>query len=80
MALPGVFSGAVYGKDLRVTIKATSENSQTITFSALAKKTYGIAPFTVSATASRGLTPTRSIVSGPAADLQALDLAVAAVR
>ena len=40
--------------------------SQTITFGSLSGKTYGAAPFTVSATASSGLSPTFSIVSGPA--------------
>ena len=39
---------------------------QTITFAALSAKTYGNAPFTVNATATSGLTPTFSIVSGPA--------------
>ena len=39
---------------------------QTITFGALPGKTYGNTPFTLSATASSGLTPTYSIVSGPA--------------
>ncbi len=40
--------------------------AQTVTFGALANKTYGDAPFTVSATASSGLAPSFSIVSGPA--------------
>ena len=40
--------------------------AQTITFGALANKTYGDAPFNVSATASSGLTVSFSIVSGPA--------------
>ena len=40
--------------------------AQTITFGALSAKTYGDAPFTVSATASSGLAPTFSIFSGPA--------------
>ena len=39
---------------------------QTITFGALANRAYGDAPFTVSATASSGLAPTFSIVSGTA--------------
>lgn len=43
-----------------------NKRSQTITFAALASKTFGAAPFTVSATASSGLTATYSIVSGPA--------------
>src|SRR5205823_9521312 len=42
------------------------KKDQTITFGALAAKTYGDAPFTVSATASSGLTVSFSIVSGPA--------------
>jgi hypothetical protein len=40
--------------------------NQTLTFGALAAKTFGDAPFTVTATASSGLAPTFSIVSGPA--------------
>ena len=40
--------------------------AQTITFGALTNKTYGDAPFTVSATASSGLTVSFSIVWGPA--------------
>ena len=40
--------------------------SQTITFGALANKTYGAASFSVAATASSSLTPSYSIVSGPA--------------
>ncbi|MFA6288500.1 MAG: leucine-rich repeat domain-containing protein [Opitutaceae bacterium] len=43
-----------------------TQGTQTITFGALSGKTYGNAPFTLSATASSGLTPTFSIVSGPA--------------
>jgi alpha-tubulin suppressor-like RCC1 family protein len=39
---------------------------QTITFGSLSTKTYGDAPFAVSATASSGLTPSYTIVSGPA--------------
>src|SRR5207247_10542190 len=42
------------------------KKDQTITFGALASKTYGDAPFTVSATASSGLSVSFSIVSGPA--------------
>ena len=40
--------------------------TQTITFGPLSDKTYGDAPFILSATASSGLIPTFSIVSGPA--------------
>ena len=40
--------------------------SQTITFGALSDKTYGDASFNVSATASSGLSPSFTIVSGPA--------------
>ncbi|MEW6304051.1 MAG: immunoglobulin domain-containing protein [Verrucomicrobiota bacterium] len=40
--------------------------NQTITFNALANKTFGDPPFTVSATASSGLTVSFSILSGPA--------------
>jgi large repetitive protein len=43
-----------------------SQTSQTLTFGALANKTYGDAAFSVSATTSSGLTPSYSIVSGPA--------------
>ncbi len=39
--------------------------SQTITFAAITDKTYGDAPFTLSATASSGLAVTYSVVSGP---------------
>ena len=45
---------------------AVTQAIQTITFGTLPTKTYGDAPFAVSATASSGLTPTFSIVSGPA--------------
>ena len=48
-----------------VTINVLKAN-QTITFGALARKTYGDAPFGVSATASSGLAVGFSIVSGPA--------------
>lgn len=41
-------------------------SNQTIAFDAIPDKTYGDAPFTVSATASSGLPVTFSIVSGPA--------------
>ncbi|HMG72788.1 MAG TPA: Ig-like domain-containing protein [Pyrinomonadaceae bacterium] len=41
-------------------------SSQTITFDPIPDKSYGDAPFTVSATASSGLPVTLSIVSGPA--------------
>jgi hypothetical protein len=44
----------------------TVKSGQTITFGALAGKTYGDAPFTVSASATSGLPVTFSIVSGPA--------------
>ena len=40
--------------------------TQTITFNALADKTYGDTPFTVSASSSSGLSVSFSIVSGPA--------------
>ena len=43
-----------------------TKGTQTISFPALANKNYGDAPFTVSATASSGLTVSFSIVSGPA--------------
>jgi hypothetical protein len=40
--------------------------AQTITFGALGAKTFGVAPFAVSATASSGLTDAFSVLSGPA--------------
>lgn len=43
-----------------------SLTSQTVTFDPIANKTYGNAPFTVSATASSNLPVTFSVVSGPA--------------
>ena len=43
-----------------------SLSPQTVTFDAIANKTYGNAPFTVSATASSNLPVTFSVVSGPA--------------
>src|SRR5262249_5958247 len=42
------------------------KGNQTITFGALANKTYGDAPFALGATASSGLTVSYSILSGPA--------------
>src|SRR5262249_40739768 len=42
------------------------KGNQTISFGSLANKTYGISPFSVSATASSGLSVSFSIVSGPA--------------
>ena len=42
------------------------QTSQTLTFGALANKTFGDAAFAVSATSTSGLTPSYSIVSGPA--------------
>jgi trimeric autotransporter adhesin len=42
------------------------QTSQALTFGALANKTYGDAAFAVSATATSGLAPSYSIVSGPA--------------
>ncbi len=43
-----------------------AKGSQTITFGALGSRTFGDAPFTVSATTSAGLTVSFSIFSGPA--------------
>jgi len=43
-----------------------AKGNQTITFGALSNKTYGDSPFSVSATASSGLTVSLSLVSGPA--------------
>src|SRR5204863_434978 len=45
---------------------SVTRQDQTITFGSLANKTYGDAVFTVSATASSGLSVSFSIVSGPA--------------
>jgi len=45
---------------------SVARQDQTITFGSLANKTYGDAPFTVSAIASSGLPVSFSIVSGPA--------------
>jgi hypothetical protein len=45
---------------------SVAKQDQIIAFGALASKTYGDAPFTVSATASSGLPVSFSIVSGPA--------------
>jgi hypothetical protein len=45
---------------------SVAKANQTITFGSLPSKTYGDAPFTVSATASSGLAVSFSIVSGPA--------------
>jgi fibronectin-binding autotransporter adhesin len=45
---------------------SVAQDSQTISFASLAGKTYGNAPFSVSASASSGLPITFSIVSGPA--------------
>jgi len=45
---------------------AVNKTAQTITFGSLANKTFGEVPFPVSATASSGLTPTFTILSGPA--------------
>jgi sugar lactone lactonase YvrE len=41
------------------------QQSQTISFTLLGPVTYGIGPITLAATASSGLTPTFSVVSGP---------------
>nr|WP_320118749.1 DUF4347 domain-containing protein [uncultured Marinifilum sp.] len=45
-------TGTAYGEQVSFT---TAKNSQTITFSALASKTYGDAPFSLTGTASSGL-------------------------
>ena len=44
----------------------TSLQSQTITFNSLAPQTYGVAPITLTATASSGLPVTFTVTSGPA--------------
>jgi hypothetical protein len=48
------------------TVASPTNVNQTITFAALANKTYGDAPFAVSATATSGLPVSFRIVSGPA--------------
>ncbi len=47
-------------------IKLAEKTTQTITFEPIADKTFGAAPFTLSAKASSGLPVTFSVVSGPA--------------
>jgi hypothetical protein len=64
-AVVGTINDSLYQGSASGTL-VISQISQTITFGALSGKTYGNAPFTVSATASSGLTPTFSIFSGPA--------------
>ncbi|MFA6961944.1 MAG: immunoglobulin domain-containing protein [Opitutaceae bacterium] len=64
-AVVGTINDSLYQGSANGTL-VISPVAQTITFGALSGKTYGNAPFTVSATASSGLTPTFSIVSGPA--------------
>ncbi len=54
------------GSPHTVALRLNAAQAQTITFGALSAKTYGDAPFVVSATASSGLSPTFSILSGPA--------------
>jgi hypothetical protein len=55
------YNGAITGATINVT-----KGNQTITFGALSNKTVGDPAFTVSATASSGLTVSFSIASGPA--------------
>ena len=55
------YSGAATGT------LAIAKASQTLSFTALPDKTYGDAPFAISATASSGLPVALSVVSGPAA-------------
>jgi autotransporter-associated beta strand protein len=54
------------GNDVVLTVLNTNLTAQTINFGPLSNKTYGDAPFTVSATASSGLPVSFSILSGPA--------------
>lgn len=58
---------ATYNAAPQVTRSVTAQKaSQTITFAPLSNKTYGDPPFTVSASASSGLSVSFSILSGPA--------------
>jgi hypothetical protein len=67
----GTFPATVGATNGAGTVSATltftiAQGSQTISFGALANKTYGDADFSVSATSTSGLAPNFSIVSGPA--------------
>jgi parallel beta-helix repeat protein len=48
------------------TVNPTAKTNQTITFPGIPSKTYGDAPFAISATASSGLPVTFTVISGPA--------------
>jgi hypothetical protein len=65
-AAVGTLSAANYDFSFTPGTLTVGQASQTITFGALVNKTYGDAPFNVSATTSSGLIPSFSIVSGPA--------------
>ena len=56
----------IYSGSTQVIGLGTGKQSQAINFPAIFPQTYGVAPFTVSATASSGLPVTFSILSGPA--------------
>jgi murein DD-endopeptidase MepM/ murein hydrolase activator NlpD len=78
--MDGVFALAISGKNLYVGGNFTEAgltpssriaqtvvpSSQSITFGSLTDKTFGDAPFALTATASSGLPPSFSVVSGPA--------------
>jgi hypothetical protein len=59
-------SAAPVQQSFIVSNPGTTKQVQTITFSTLANKTFGDAPFTLNATASSGLAVSFRIVSGPA--------------
>jgi RHS repeat-associated protein len=54
------------GADTKPMVLTVAAAGQTITFPAIANKSFGVAPFQVTATASSGLPPTFSVQSGPA--------------
>jgi parallel beta-helix repeat protein len=56
----------VVTQSFSITAATTTKQNQTITFPAIANKTYGDAPFALAATASSGLSISYRVVSGPA--------------
>jgi hypothetical protein len=63
---------------LAATSAATAGTPQTITFSAISNKTYGVAPFTVSATASSGLPVSFASLTPPVCTVSARTVTVVA--
>ncbi|MEQ8925887.1 MAG: Ig-like domain-containing protein [Fulvivirga sp.] len=59
------FAGYTSQNDWNFTMEAPPKQDQTITFDRIADKTFGDAPFTLSATASSGLDVQFSLISGP---------------